>query len=340
MGLDVTASKTGLLFECRYAFRSDVEIPVEAEPEEVDDEEDEEDDPAARGTRVHEAIEKGTPVPPEEQGYVDAAKKWIDLRGDGKKEVAFDWDGETATIIGFGREAYKNKRPTAIMTGTADIVLPGELADWKTSEHSALKARLQLRTLALFAGTELATSVELRADGTFGEHFREVLEPWDLAEHADRLRAAIAAIPDSPPVLGEHCADYFCPLKGTCPAYVEAVETAVAELIPADALVRRKVTDPIADAQDLALAVDVLAALGPWIKLKKKEMKAFTESAGGSVRLDDKHVFREVQSKRTNVRGKEAVALAEKLGANLEDLASLTYTTTISSFKRVRSNTK
>lgn len=336
MGIDVSASKTTLLFGCQYPFRADVAIPEEAA--------DEPGSPRERGNLVHDGIETGAPVPEALQGYVNASQEWLKSRGwpDTRKEVAFDWDGETSTELGIGRKAYAKKRPSALITGTVDVLFDfeDELVDWKTSEHGAIHARNQLRTLAVITGRKTIGAVELRADGTYGDHCRETLEDWDLDAHADQLRASIKAIPNSQPTPGEHCSEGFCPLRGICPAATGAAVAAVAELVPADSLVRRKITDPIASEADAAATVNIVSLLEDFVEAKKAEAKTWTLANGGSIRLDDKTVWKEVASKRKGVRGDEAVALAEKLGATPEELANLTYVTHFNSFKRVRSNAK
>lgn len=338
MGLDKTASKSGLLLVCQFPFREDVAIP--AEEEEAPDA----PSPRARGARVHFGIDTGEPVPDAEQGYVDAARAWLAYRAqpDIRKEIAYDWDGETGSEIGSGRSAYANKRPTAIMAGTVDVVFDfeDEIIDWKTSERSALKSQAQLRTLAVMSGRRTVGAVELRADGTYGEHCRETLDDWDLDDHADKLRAAIARVPNAEPTPGDHCSEEFCPLRGRCPAFTDAVGPVVAELVPAESLVRRKITDPIVSEADAAETITILALLESWVDKKKDEAKAFVRANGGQIRLDASTVYREVNSSTSGIRAKEALALAERLGATPEDIAALTYKNSFTKFQRMRSKTQ
>jgi hypothetical protein len=60
------------------------------------------------------------------------------------------------------------------------------------------------------------------------------LDAFDLAEHREKLKAILLAIPGAPPVPGPHCRDHFCDQFGSCPATVGAL----AEVMPeADGIV-------------------------------------------------------------------------------------------------------
>lgn len=332
MGLDRSASKTGLLLGCQYSFRADVDVPESNVGE-----------AAHRGTRIHDGIENDTDLPHAgEQGCINAARAWLETHQaetPAAKEVAYAWDGESSTVIGTGREAYANAPEGTLMTGTADIIVTAfdgvTVADWKSSEQSASKAHEQLMTLAVMAGADHKVAIELREDGTYVEHGRTELMPWDLEVHAEKLRTAIAAIPNAQPTPGDHCGEHYCPLRGTCPAYQETVEH-VAELVPAGALVRRKLTEPLVTTEDVAVTLPLLDMVEDWLKATREKAKAICLENGGELRLDEKTVWRKIESSRQSVRGQDALELAKKLGASQDELAALTYTTKFDVFKRIK----
>lgn len=333
MGLRFSASKTGLLFGCRYPFRSDIGVPADV-PSEASE----------RGTRVHAAIDGGPDVPAEEQGYVDAAKRWqaanflaADWRVKPRSEVALWWNGGTkrgeAKLDG---RTYSGG-PEHAVYGTADLLdeTPTRrwIWDYKTSDRSAWKAEPQLLTLAVIANADGYGAIELRADGTYQEHHIKPLDPWDADEHARKLIARLASVEGSKPEPGDHCSDYYCPLRGTCPVYVEVAESAV-QLIAPTALVRRKVTDPIVDGEGLGEALSFLELLGNWVDAKKREAKAFCDSQGGEVRISPTHVYHAVPTKRHHTSVERLTALARKRGATDEDLLDCESEKTTPTYRR------
>jgi hypothetical protein len=300
----------------------------------------------ARGTRIHNAIEATADLPdPGEQGCVMAARAWLEdawLKMI-ELEAAYAWDGKSGRFIGTGRAAYANAPAGTLMTGTIDLrgfgfEQPNDtvVLDWKTSEQSAAKARPQLMALAVMAEADHVLAVELREDGTYRVHCREEVMPWDREEFAVMMGESIQNIGESPaPIPGDHCADYYCPLRGTCPAYQEAAEH-TAELIPAASLVKRKLTAPLETPEDVAHALPLLDMVDEWLEATRKRAKEIVLAAGGEVRLDDKTVWRRVESSRSSVRGQDALELARKLGASQDELAALTYVTKFDVFKKVK----
>jgi hypothetical protein len=332
MGLKFSASKTGLLLNCRYPFRDDIEAPPE-EPNEWSE----------RGTRVHVALDGGPPVPPEEQGLVDAARKFEIVRGTTlalpfRREVSLWWVPGT-NLRGEGKldgRTYSGG-PDGAVYGTVDIFEESQFEriiwDYKTTERSARKAEAQLMTLAVLSNADGKGAVELRVDGTYQEHLAGPVEPWDLDAHASKLATTLQAISGSSPTPGDHCSDYFCPLRGTCPAYTEIAESAV-QLIAPNALVRRKVTDPIVDAEGLGEALSFVEMLGNWVDKKKDEAKAFCDAQGGEVRISPTHVYHAVQTKRSGTSVESLTKLARRLGATDLDIAGCEWEKVTPTYRR------
>lgn len=325
MGLAKTASRTGLLLGCGYVFRDDVVVPEQAESPAM-----------ARGTRVHEAIEHDTELPdPSEQAMVLAAKRWLNER-DADHEVAFAWDGTRSYYIGTGREAYANAPEGTLMTGTADVIVAGAIgdtvADWKSGDAS--KAGPQLATLAMMADAARSVAVEIGTGEPIERCDTEHM-PWDHERHAANLLHAIHRIPEAEPTPGDHCADYYCPLRGTCPAYLDAAEH-TAELVPAAALVRRKLTAPLVTPEDVAHTLPLLEMVEAWLEVTRDKAKEICAANGGEIRIDDSSVWRKIASSSTKVNGKKAFDLARKLGASQEELAALTYVSRFDTYKRIK----
>jgi len=339
MGRDKSASNSALILACRHSYRDDVELPEEVPGE-----------AAERGSRIHGAIENGTELDDfDEQGCVEAARKWIrdNVTADDatQTEPAYAWNGkDQATYLGVGRKSYDLAPEDTVFKGTADLLVvlangTRVVVDWKSSERSAAHAREQLMTLATIVRADRIVSVELRTDGTYREHINEDLMPWDLDAHAELMLEAARNIVDAPTQYGDHCTERYCPLRGRCAEFKDAADESAIALVPAAALVRRRMTDAITTAEDVADTIEFLSKLEEWVKAKKNDLHAFVDGAGGEVRISDTYVYRSVESSRAGVRGKEAIALAEKLGADQEDLAKLTYTTKFTSYRKVRKNT-
>ena len=151
----------------------------------------------------------------------------------GRLELSLAWDYETdkGRILGENlprMEAYRNAKPTEFV-GTADMAGTANgqvvIVDWKTG-HRALgpaKESWQLRFLALalcrVTGLEEAhvSYVYLRDDGTYHRE-PAVLDSFELAEFADKLREMPARILGSGRhfTAGAHCR--YCGALPVCPA--------------------------------------------------------------------------------------------------------------------------
>jgi hypothetical protein len=317
----ITASATRRL-ACTYWLSDDVVFPVEVESE-----------AAAEGTRVHGLIEQD--VISRQDDPVDPAvlvARWYRSRHcEGHPiapEQAFGWDGTRARFIGTGRESYSTA-PTCHVTGTVDLLVRltarrWRVVDWKNGERGARNAADQLRTLAALVlaaigGDECEMHAVYVGPGATGE-------PVDYgtlsAMEADAHLATLDDLRPGPPVPGDHCGESYCPLRGTCPAYSEA-----AALVPVSALTSRRnpLTTPIDDVETARAAVELLGMVDDVLKAKKEELKRYVAASHeGRLDLGDGRAYRRTERTRKGaVKGEEALALAEQLGATQEQLAAL-----------------
>jgi hypothetical protein len=211
----------------------------------------------------------------------------------------------------------------------------GLVIDWKTSERSAEHALPQLLTLAVLTMTDHVAAIELREDGTWrGHHAREV-DPWDRDEHAAKLVEARAKIPTAQPTPGDHCAADYCPMRGICPAFTSIVDASAAELVPASALVSRRVTEPVTLPDHVGPTLAFLDAIDTWSKAKRRECTHLVDVLGGEVRISETQMFRRVLGSKSSIDGSQALALAEEMGAPTDRLAACMRTTTFTMHTRV-----
>lgn len=327
-----TASKTGLLLECAYAFRPDVVTPPIVENEAM-----------RRGTRIHKAIETGDYTHLEGSDEADMAivgREWLKRAMPCQLEPAYAWDGFAGMHLGTGREAYALAPAGTLLTGTADVLNDTLVGDFKTSERSARKALPQLLTLALVTGRREIVAIELRPTG-HTEHHRRTVSNDEMAAHEDRLTSQIQSALEktAQPVTGDHCKDHFCPLVGTCPAYQTAMLQVRSEVIPGSML-RRNPTAPIATVQDAAYDIQFTRMVQSWLDQKGDTIKEFVTAHGGEIRIDETHVYKSVPGSRTSVDAARALALAEKYGATEAERAACNKTSTFQSFKVIKKGIK
>ena len=225
--MSFSASRTGLLFECQYSFRPDVQGPPE----------DESSEKAAYGTRVHERAEQisrgkliyvAADLTPELTDAIALANYVTRLPGDPFYEIKLAYDPTTRTartLTNPEPRDYTECTPTEL-PGTADfIALDVETAyvvDYKTGSTSWEAYRDQLNFLALAAcrkrGLTRAVCIVLKVFN--GETYDRawVLEREDLDAFEERLIRVARNIPSAEPQPGVHCVGQFCRLAGTCPA--------------------------------------------------------------------------------------------------------------------------
>lgn len=330
-----TASKVALLQECGF-WASDRAVwpQVPAGPA------------ADRGNRFHGAIARYVASGERESveddiaAEYDHACRWVDEYGRQflRAEVAMAWwhDRDEAKILeGVAERRYSSKEPGALY-GTADLVSitgrVGYVADWKTGDGSG--AGPQLRTLAVMLARALdlesvtVCALEVTASGVV-EVARETLETFDLGVHAGELAEAIASVPTAEPRPGAHCGDLYCPARTTCPAG----QAAIAELVPADSLVRHKLTTAIASPEHAVWMLDRIRLVEAACKSIKDAIKAAVPDDGWP--LADGSVLRESTREMPRFDRHKATALLRQLGATEEQIAACTYTWTESAGLRV-----
>lgn len=315
----LTASKVGLAMACGYWLDPEVPLPPRTSTE-----------ASAEGDRVHKLVEEddGDPLA-EVDPAVLTARRYISAhvgRRPMEREAAYGWDGVRADYLGRGRGVYETF-PGLVVAGTVDLVaMMGRrhwrVTDWKNGEHGTMHATEQLRTLAALVldatgGDECEMhAVWLQGDG------RPVDYGTLSAMEGDAHLAEVRTLGPTEPRPGEHCSGMYCPLNGTCPAFVEA-----AALVPVSALTARRnpLVTGVKTAEDAAVAVELLGLVEARVEAVKKELRSFvlTEHDGRLV-LPDGRAYGPVSvTRKGGVDGEGAYALAEKLGASKEDLSRL-----------------
>lgn len=302
-----SASKSSMLLDgCAYPFRGDVALPDEATS-----------DAAAQGNELHDLAERfvtgriapgsGTFTLPRPSPAV--AARWEHLRPwlDG-------WLAETAGAVRLVEAGYcydvladtvrEVPREQGRDYGNAAHEMPGRLdlaaiwpdraqvVDLKTGRVAPdAETSGQLRTLGLMlerrygVGSIDARIAHVTDNGVFASPPVH-LEPWDLDAHAERLRAAVLAIPTAQPTPGEHCVSEFCRLRETCPARLAQLATAIRPEEPDLAMIiERGIQTP----DDVARAWPMYQRLKSALDLVKSRMEAVVKGRGddGGVPLPD-----------------------------------------------------
>jgi len=324
----VTGSKAGLLLECQWWAGALAEWF------------DGTSDAADRGNRFHAAIAvyvETHELPASDlldediAPLVEVARRWVDTHGgpqDFGAEMAFAWDpvnDVAKTLAEKGRD-YSGA-PEGWLCATTDLVRvdpaakTGYVGDWKTGDGS--KAAPQLRTLAVMvARTYGLETVHVEALEVSSVGVRvvcaEVLDAFALAAHAGALAEAIAAVPTAEPNPGRHCGDLYCPARATCPA----ATAIVAQVIPAEALVRHKWGITITSADHAAWLYDQAKAVEAAAKQVKDAVKAYVPAEG--LTLEDGSTLIEGTRSMPRFNRERAVTLMRALGATDEQIESCT----------------
>lgn len=326
----VTASKVGLLEHCQY-FATPAAEWVNTTSAAAD-----------RGTRFHRAIDRYTrsgaveEVDEDIRAEYEQARAWVDSvraaypEAQFCTEQAFAWSPETdeAEIIAAAERDYAAGHGR--LCGTADLVVvfPDAVMvyDWKTGSGEG--AGPQLRALGLMAarayGVDAASvaALEVTAVGV-REVAAEHLESFDLSGVAGALADLIAFIPGAEPRPGSHCGELYCPARATCPAG----QTALAELVPADALVKAapfRLSTTIESAEHAVWSLDVLRLVDSAAKAIKEAIKAATPADGWELADGSKLV--ETTRDMPRFDKNKALLLLKQLGATDEQIAACTYT--------------
>lgn len=358
----ITASASARALACGYWLDEAVELPAEPDLSGVPDEELDDLERARRdGDALHALLEgdDGTETYTVENCLdtrLRAAQHYLREhcpRGH-EREQAYGYDGERARFLGVGREVY-DAHPACTVTGTADVVadLGGGhwlVSDWKSGEHGARHAAEQLRTLGALVlaayGGEVATlhAVHLEHDQPARVFDHGTIDAMDGAGLLHELRT----LTPGPAVAGEHCGYTHCPLRGRCPAFVEAAAMLrpaalpLADLLPAtgkpaaraakrehaESVVvvaerRNPLVEGIVDDETARVAADLLPLVERRIELLKADLRDYAERQdGGALDLGDGRRYAAIQQSRHGIDAKAAFALAERVGATREDLAA------------------
>jgi hypothetical protein len=233
--MNFSASRTGLLLECQYWARPDIQGPPEGP----------ESEKAQYGTRVHELAEMYAKLgpPPSTPGQSPEIKdalalaEWITrLPGQKFYEIKLAYSpttGQARVLPETEARDYSGLEGDEL-PGTADFVsLDIETAyvvDYKTGATTWEAYREQLNLLALAAcrkrGLKRAVCIVLKVfDGECYDR-AWVLEEQDLLDFEIRIVQAAKNITSATPQPGVHCVGRFCALAGTCPATRDRIEKA------------------------------------------------------------------------------------------------------------------
>ena len=307
----ITASASARAIACGYWLDEAVDLPVEPV-----------NDAMSEGDKLHKLIEEddGTDTYAIENCLdtrLRAAQLYLreHCPQDHGREQAYGYDGERARFLGVGREVYA-AHPTCTVTGTADVVahLGGGhwlVADWKSGEHGARHAAEQLRTLgalvlAAYGGEHASLhAVHLEHNQAAKVHDHGSIDAMDGAALLHELHTR----QPGPPVPGDHCGDAYCPLRGRCPAFVEAAaklrpaSLPLADILPATgkpatraakrehaegvvvmAERRNPLVEGIVDDETARVAVDLLPLVERRIELLKADLRDYAERQDGGAR--------------------------------------------------------
>ena len=346
----ITASASARAIACGYWLDEAVVLPVEEDTSAVPDEELDDLELARRdGDKLHALLEHDDGT--SDDSRVRAARAYLTEHcpQGHVREQAYGFDGERARFLGIGREVY-DAYPACTVTGTADIVadLGGGhwlVSDWKSGEHGARHAREQLRTLgalvlATFGGTHATLhAVHLEADQPARVFDHGAIDAMDGAGLLHELHTR----QPGPPGPGEHCGFAYCPLRGRCPAFVEASEQAL-EHAPIAELVRERrnpLTLGIVDDETARVGADLLPMVEARVKQLRADLREYVaRKPGEALDMLDGRRFGKITFSKPSTNAAAALALAEKSGASLEDLAACMRTTQVTQWKRIGTKRK
>lgn len=332
-----TASKVGLLGYCQAWARRDAAWDKRADAPDAD-----------RGTRFHKAIAEYThsrvakPVDADIADDYAAACAWVDnlqvTTGMLLVETSFAWDpaSDTAEIVGVDRDYSKVGDR---LGGTVDLVLitrvegkPIGAIVWDWATGNSTEKPPQLRALGLMVartfGIDQVSCAALDI-GPLGvrELCHETLDAFELSTVAGELSENLALIPNAEPNAGAHCSELFCPARLSCPLIAPAAdELGGVEVIPADALVRRKpfkLTDPITTPEHAAWAVGVISLMLKKLESIKADIKAMVPAGGW--RLEDGRTLEERFStvQATTFSKETAISMLRGFGVTDEQIEAL-----------------
>jgi hypothetical protein len=340
---NVTASKLGLLYQCRYWARD--EVPHRSSSSAA----------ASRGTAFHLAMERlvktGSPGPVGEDlelaQLVTAGASWFMINAKSRvpvAEIAYAWDPATdrgyflqpaieryCADHGLPRErAYANAEawpeiarmagcPTSVITMTIDLLeSTGEawtVSDWCTGSTDKYH-QLAINALAVARAHGLAKvhtqALHVTIEGVTVQPYS--FDATALDYLAARIRGLVAEVHESSPEPGAHCTGLYCPAVNACPA--------AQALIPASTLtVRRPFSAEIADMDHAAALVSQVALAKAFVAQVDDALKSWARANDG-VPLPDGKVWRETFRTMTRTNAAKMRALAVELGASPERLST------------------
>lgn len=344
MGLDFSASKSALLFACAYPFRPEVETDDRAPGI-----------PAIIGSAVQcrvTAVIRSEPdpgLPDTLQGQdreraerlSERAIAWTkaNQRIGWRSEVKLAWSPSTdiarelpPSFDAEGKETLRDYSAakgdevcgsTDVLTMAGDAV---EVVDVKTGSTPLESYVPQVRTLTLMGARRFGVSrgrwrlVKIHEDAE-PEELTGELDSFDLDVIAGDLAERRAAIATAEPNVGPACIDLYCDARVTCPATTQAV----AELIPAEALVRHtfRMTTKVEGPEHAAWMLDRVRLVESAAKAVKEAIKAAVPEGGWE--LPDGSRLTETTRQMPRFDRHKATALLRQLGATDAQIAACTY---------------
>ena len=274
-------------------------------------------------------------------GHVRQAADFLTrVRPDVRTEAAelrlrYDVDAGTTREVPRG-ERLELANWTAVLDYVATLT-DGRLrvVDWKTGRQAATDPaprNLQLRIEAL-AAARFYGARHVRASLVYLSEDRYEVDsadfgPWELAEIAAQVRALRASLRQGPtlPVIGPHCTERYCPLRGVCGATVgalAAVQPMERPLLPViqDDEQARHTLERIAGAEAALAAVK--HALAEYVRPKALELA--DGSRYGWVQHETRRVIVQTAAQRA--------ALAEVLGEYGTTCVQTEYSATLGGIK-------
>lgn len=225
-------------------------------------------DAADEGTKAHavlEAIGTDTPLPNfATEEMIEHANRFLELLVDS----GYDQFEQEVRVNPAVHPALAGIHPDPIMSGTADILLPNGVADYKYGRKRVPPDALQL---LLYAASRYPQPIyvtgifqpRLNPDEIMWAHITEEVMTERLTVFGDSVRQAVrlivlqqmgVAIPLADYKEGSHC--YFCPSIAACPKKLEGLTTALDQrnVLPVE-----KLLDMLEDFEVYAKSVEETA---------------------------------------------------------------------------------
>jgi hypothetical protein len=336
---DFSISSAYVLTHCRFPFRVDVTPPPDvAENPDRD-----------KGNAVHACCAtfintKGVEetLDPAEHPTWACAKVWIlaNRKLSWVAEPAYAWNPAAGTArelgVNIGRAYEEHGKLPHEVGGTLDVasvegdtVYVYEFGTGFDVEHKYDQLRLQCGIAARALGVTKAVGqiVKFRDDGAYPlppVHF----DAFALAATRGEFAEYLAAVDDSEPEPGEHCAR--CNLKTTCPAGAAIV----AELVPVEALVPHRWGLTISSPDHAAWLLGRARLVAAAAEAVKDGVKAYVPKEG--LVLADGSLLVEGTRNMPRRDNKKLEMLARTLGATDEQLAGCDYVAVESSGLKVK----